>query len=234
MSWSDRFNNFRRWFMPRFVSYFVEAFLLRLITVSSRLEIRGMEALMKLAAEGPCVIVVWHNRIPLFSLALRTRLGELPISAVISKSGDGELLASIIKRKKNVQIIRVAHDARHKALKQIIQAVRQEKRVLLLTPDGPRGPRYECKPGAVMAADVTGAPIMAVSWSSNRFWQLKSWDKMVIPKPFARIILAFSDPIDLSQIDGLENRRLHLQKAIRQFDDEICAEITPDQSKWPV
>ena len=63
-----------------------------------------------------------------------------------------------------------------------------------MTPDGPRGPRYQCKPGALTAAEMTGAKVIGISWSASRFFQLGSWDKMVIPLPFSKIIVSLSDP----------------------------------------
>lgn len=229
---SDQIRRFKRWFIPRFIAYFCDAFLMRAVLISCRVEIRGLEKFMVNATSGPSVVLVWHNRIPMFSHAIRSRLGTLPISALISKSGDGDMLSMIIERNK-VQTIRVAHDGRLKALKDITRAVKNDGRVLLMTPDGPRGPRYCCKPGALMAAELAGAKIMGITWSSSRFWQLKSWDRMVIPKPFSHIILDLSEPIHIGSEGTFEEKTSRLNNLLIQRDEEICAEVIPDRSRWP-
>ncbi len=143
------------------------------------------------------------------------------------------MLGAIIQRQKNVECIRVAHDARLKALRDITKAVKQEKRILLVTPDGPRGPRYQCKPGALMAADMTGAQMMGITWSATRFFQLGSWDKMVIPLPFSKIILSFSEPIELPKEGTLEERSAKLDELLRGHDQDVCAAVSANSAFWP-
>ncbi|MEE4265142.1 MAG: lysophospholipid acyltransferase family protein [Desulfobacteraceae bacterium] len=62
-----------------------------------------------------------------------------------------------------------------------------------LVADAPRGPRFVSKLGIIYLAKRTGVPIIPVIWSADRYWQLKSWDRMIIPKPFARIVALFDD-----------------------------------------
>jgi hypothetical protein len=67
-------------------------------------------------------------------------------------------------------------------------------REVAITPDGPRGPARSFAPGALIAAQRSGAPILPVAASADRAWRLGSWDRFVIPKPFARITVAYGDP----------------------------------------
>jgi lysophospholipid acyltransferase (LPLAT)-like uncharacterized protein len=62
------------------------------------------------------------------------------------------------------------------------------------TPDGPRGPAYSFAPGALIVAQRSGAPVVALRAVTQRCWRLRSWDGFMIPKPFARITIAFGDP----------------------------------------
>jgi lysophospholipid acyltransferase (LPLAT)-like uncharacterized protein len=63
-----------------------------------------------------------------------------------------------------------------------------------VTPDGPRGPARRFAPGAIVAAQRSGMPIVAIGVRTERAWRLRSWDAFEIPKPFTRIHVAYSDP----------------------------------------
>ena len=87
-----------------------------------------------------------------------------------------------------------------------------------LVADAPRGPRFVSKLGIIYLAKRTGIPIIPVIWSADRFWKLRSWDRTIIPKPFARIVAIFADtyiqvPADASR-EACEQYR-------RQLDDEL-------------
>jgi lysophospholipid acyltransferase (LPLAT)-like uncharacterized protein len=62
-----------------------------------------------------------------------------------------------------------------------------------LVADAPRGPRFVSKLGIIYLAKQTGIPIIPVIWSADRYWKLKSWDRTIIPKPFARIVALFDN-----------------------------------------
>lgn len=224
---------FKRWFLPLFMAKVVEGFALRLILLTCRIEIRNLDNFKATAKKGPCILVCWHNRLTLFSYAIRRWASEMNFSAVVSKSRDGEMLASIIESAPNIQAIRVPHDAKHKALRQIIQTLKEQRRVLLVTPDGPRGPRYQCKPGAVVASEVAGAQIIGVTWSASRFWQLSTWDRLLIPRPFTRIIISLSDPIDVSAIKGVDAKCKLLDEGLLAHDAFTSSLISDDKSSWP-
>jgi hypothetical protein len=68
----------------------------------------------------------------------------------------------------------------------------------LLTPDGPRGPRYQLQPGILKLAEATGAPIVPIHVRFHSAWRLKTWDRFVIPKPFSRVEVTFAEPITMS------------------------------------
>jgi lysophospholipid acyltransferase (LPLAT)-like uncharacterized protein len=62
------------------------------------------------------------------------------------------------------------------------------------TPDGPRGPRHVFAPGALIVAQRTGRPIVALGATASRAWRLRSWDKHLVPKPFATVTIRYSQP----------------------------------------
>ncbi len=72
---------------------------------------------------------------------------------------------------------------------------------MAITPDGPRGPRHSFAPGALALAHRAGAPIVSIVAHVDRTWQLRSWDGFEIPKPFARVTIAYGAPVALDDAD---------------------------------
>lgn len=176
----------------------------RLCFWTCRLEIKGAAAFAEQVEKGSMVFIFWHDC--LFGMIpILRRLGRnYRYSAFVSASRDGLLLQHICRRYKTCEVIAVAHDKRFLALRMMIQRLTEEKTVILLTPDGPRGPAHVIKPGLFFAARKTGAPVMAMSWSASSYWQLRSWDRLRIPKPFSRIVVEISAPITLERETGEE------------------------------
>jgi len=97
--------------------------------------------------------------------------------------------------------------------KEGIAALRETLRTLSngglvgFTPDGPKGPRREAHGGVVYLASKSGAPIMPLTYAADRAWRLKSWDRYLIPKPFARVHIHLGEPLwvpsDLSREESL-------------------------------
>ena len=90
-----------------------------------------------------------------------------------------------------------------------------------LVADAPRGPRFVSKLGIVYLAKRTGLPVIPVIWSANRYWKLNSWDRTIIPKPFARIVALFADdcirvPADASR-EECESYRRQLDTALNHI-----------------
>ena len=110
-------------------------------------------------------------------------------------------------------MIRVSHAARHQALKEVIDHLKATREIILFTPDGPRGPAQRVKPGVIMAAQASGAPIIPFSWEASRFWQFKTWDKFLLPKPFTTITVKLGEPVYFVDGDleaGQEKLKAHL------------------------
>ena len=90
---------------------------------------------------------------------------------------------------------------------------------LVVTPDGPRGPRYQAHEGAVFLASRCGLPVVPIGMAFSRSWRLKSWDRFRIAKPFARAQMVFGAPrIDrrrTSTASGLDRERAWLEGELR-------------------
>ena len=147
-------------------------------------------------------------------------------TAFISQSRDGEPLALFTNSFKNGRTIRVRHNAKHEALKAMIDRLKNSQEVLLVTPDGPRGPRYQVKPGVAMAAQETSAQVFPFSWSADRFWQLNSWDKMIFPKPFAKIHAKIGEPIQVLNESSVDEQSRLFEAALLDADSESAASFS--------
>jgi lysophospholipid acyltransferase (LPLAT)-like uncharacterized protein len=156
--------------------------------------------------DRPQVICFWHNRIPIGTWYFRQR-GVVVMS---SRSFDSEYIARFIQRFGYGAARGSSTRGARAALIQMIRAVRAG-RSAGFSVDGPRGPIYVAKPGPLLLAARTGAPIIPFSVSLERCWRLRSWDRIEIPKPFTRAIAVIGEPLRIeSGTDPQELARLQL------------------------
>jgi lysophospholipid acyltransferase (LPLAT)-like uncharacterized protein len=138
----------------------------------------------------PTIMVLWHGE--LLPLLWHHR-GE-GIAVLISEHGDGEIVARVAEALGFATVRGSTSRGAGRALLGMIRAV-QSGTDVGFTPDGPRGPARRFAPGALIVAQRTGAPVLALRVSVRRCWRLRSWDEFIIPKPFARITVAYGDPV---------------------------------------
>lgn len=196
--------------------------LIRVIGATMRFEVKGWENF----SEGePLVYCFWHNRIPIATYFWRAR----GIVVMSSRSFDSEYIARFIQRFGYGAARGSSTRGGKAALIQMIRAVREGKSAAF-TVDGPRGPIYEAKPGAVLLAAKSNAALLPFSISLNRYWQLPSWDKIQIPKPFARAIVVIGQPIKVEDDPAThEDKHQELQQALdelRALSDDLMAKTS--------
>lgn len=153
--------------------------------------------------ESNYIFAVWHNRLigaVSYFERFHTRVQrDQRIGPLVSESFDGELIARAIR---DCQGENVRGSSSHNAVAGLRQAVDALKGGLSLfvTGDGPKGPRYQLKPGCIMAAKLSGRPIVPVIWSASRALQFrKSWDQLLIPLRGARMHLTFGAPLYVAE-----------------------------------
>ena len=132
------------------------------------------------------VCVTWHGELLMSPQAYRFVRKKNPASAIVSQHFDGELIAGALSFLK----IRAIRGSSRKGAKQVLfQAFKSIKsgEEVLISPDGPRGPRHSMSDGAVGIALKSKLPVFIMNFTAQRYWQLNSWDKFVIPKPFSRV-----------------------------------------------
>jgi lysophospholipid acyltransferase (LPLAT)-like uncharacterized protein len=149
------------------------------------------EALARAASLVPCY---WHqHQLYCAKYLVEQRARGLMVGWLISPSVDGELGAMMVRRLGAAVIRGSSTHTGARALRDYYQALVHENVSPIITPDGPRGPAFKFKPGAVLLAQMSGRPILPMSYAASRAWLIK-WDRFVIPKPFARIAIAIGPP----------------------------------------
>lgn len=201
--------------LARALIYPIRSFLWLLIK-TCKFKVTGGENLNFSAKSGSSIIMLWHNHLPLIGPSLLAAGPKLSYCAFISNSKDGDIAAEYVTSYSMGHTIRVPHDSREAALKTLISRLKMKRDVAIITPDGPRGPRHRIKPGVAIAAKETNASIIPFKWSSDKYWELKSWDKMQIPKPFSTINASFGTPVTLSKESAIEDDIKFLEGTLKQ------------------
>ena len=191
------------------------------------LTIRREEAAVSALWRGgtPVIYAVWHGRI----LLLPYLYGWRRARVLASRSRDGELLTRFLERF-GLEAVRGSSSRGGAEALRLLTRSLAEGRDAVVVPDGPRGPRETVKPGIVTLARLSGAPIVPMALGVSAEWRLRSWDEFRIPRPFARCVLRFGDPIRVpADVDraAQEAARKEVEAALRtlswQVDEEAAA-----------
>lgn len=200
-------------FKAKVLAYAIRG-LLSILHRTCSIQISGGENLLNSAKNGACIIALWHNRLALIGPAALGVGPKLTFTAFVSNSKDGDIMAEYTTSHSNGRTIRVPHDNKERALKTMISRLKMKREVLIVTPDGPRGPRYEPKPGIILAAKEANALIVPLSWDCDKYWELSSWDRFRIPKPFAKINITFGEPLKIAPETDVDEDLQRLKKAL--------------------
>lgn len=170
-------------------------------------------------SKGGLIGLAWHNRL-LFFPAIIPAVSRKRTAAVVSASRDGQYIADLISIY-GIRSLRGSSSRRGaNALLDSVKVMKEENINVVFTPDGPRGPKYRMKPGPIMLASLTGAPLCPLSINASKCWRAKSWDGFQIPKPGATLTLILGKPIhvppDLDG-EGIEQWRLKVEAAMNEL-----------------
>lgn len=181
--------------LPPLATYFFLP-LIKVILKTCTITFSGSDVFFEQAKQKGCFLAFWHDAIAALVPILHQLKDaySLQYTVVMSQSRDADVLAHITESYPQAEAIRIRHSARHAATKLIVDAASLGK-VVLITPDGPKGPAKIVKPGVSFAAKQSQCPIIALTWTSSKYWSLPTWDKMRIPKPFSSIQVHFEKPI---------------------------------------
>jgi lysophospholipid acyltransferase (LPLAT)-like uncharacterized protein len=135
------------------------------------------------------VMALWHGHL----LPLAYFLRNTGMHVVVSEHRDGEIITRILQGLGYTMIRGSSTRGGARALAEMVRTLRGGTSVCI-TPDGPKGPAYKFAPGTTVAAQRAGVPVTTMFVTAERAWRLRSWDQFMIPKPFARVVLHFSEP----------------------------------------
>lgn len=197
--------------------------LIRVIGSTIRYTVEGWENFEAIERAGKLPIYAfWHDRIFAGTYFFRNR----GIAVITSQSKDGEYIARFIQRLGYGAVRGSSTRGGVGALVEMIKAMRNGTPTAF-TVDGPKGPRYAAKPGAVLLAKKTGNPMMPFVVECSGFWTIGSWDRLQIPKPFTRARLMIEKPIYVSA-DADEDQ---VQEKLRELQLSLDAMVEAG-AKW--
>ena len=188
-------------------------------TISMNVSPEDMEIITR--KDAPTIIITWHNRIFLVASVSRRFRKHRPVSHLISASRDGAWLAAFFSLMGLVVVRGSSSQRTFGATRELLKAL-EAGNDIGLTPDGPKGPIYDFKKGAVRVARQSGAPILLVSGRMRRAWRLNSWDRFYLPLPFSSVEmkLRYFSNYEALGVDSVEEATELLRKELM--------EISPD------
>ena len=166
--------------------------------------------------EEPVIFACWHGELLMLPYLYKYYRKKPHAKVLISPHFDGELISRTIKY---FGLGTLAGSSDKNPARVLIQAIKtiKEGYDIGITPDGPKGPRHEVADGIIVMAQKTKAKIVLVEIKPTKFWQLNSWDKFVIPKPFGILNYYATSEIDVSGMQ-LEDARALLQKGLLEHE----------------
>jgi lysophospholipid acyltransferase (LPLAT)-like uncharacterized protein len=186
-------------------------------------DLAGMDHLERALAGKGFLIAMWHGRMIVPIESFRSRGWYV----LVSPSEDGDLSEGMLTRF-GYRVIRGSTSrGGARALRQMLELL-DSGGVIVITPDGPRGPMHSVNPGLAWIARATGRPILPLGNSPDRAWRLSSWDRFTIPKCRARVALTYGAPIEVPRdIDdeSLARKAAEIQGALLAAEREGFARL---------
>lgn len=220
-------NRFLKSVVPHIVNLMVNViwFTCRVRTVHGQQHVKNLTDFNSVFI--PCY---WHQH-HIYGAWYMRKLVQLgtKIGFLISPSSDGDMSAklaenwgfTVVRGSSNRTGARAIRDLYHTIIKDRVSPVN--------TSDGPTGPLHVFKPGAIMLAQLTGAPILPLSYAASRYWKLKSWDKFIVPKPFSKIAIALDEPVLVNKKitpDEIAALQLKLQDTLQELEQHAARLLT--------
>ena len=193
-----------------------------------RMDLGGIAAWdAQLARGARCIFAVWHARVLPLVWSHRGR----GVVVLVSRHRDGEAIARVIRRFGFGAARGSSTRGGDEAMRGMLAAV-EAGRLAGFTPDGPRGPAERVKPGIAWLASRTGLPVVPIGTASDRAHAFGSWDRFRVPLPFARVVVAYGDPIAVPR--GLSDDELEAWRARIESDlTAVTARVVASAGETP-
>ena len=198
---------------------FFGQWLFQILFKLNKIEVKGEENLINLINSGrPIMVCVWHGRLIFPSWYLRLKTTN--VHAIASRHTDAEIMARVLRRW-GYGLIRGSTRKGGKAVVQKMADVFKNAGIIAVTNDGPKGPPRIAKAGSTGLALKYNVQIVTITGSATKFWQMKSWDRSMLPKPFGTIHIIVSPPLDISEKPDTTDEEVKLlSDFMNQYQDE--------------
>lgn len=147
--------------------------------------------------DSPYILAFWHNRQLAMPLIYKkySEKGRNNLYVLISPHKDGRLIANIVE---NFGIKSIAGSSSRRSVEasRVLVKLLNDGKSIVITPDGPRGPNQKAKDGIINIANITNVPIVPMSFACDRAKIFSSWDKMILPLPFAKGVIYIGKPLN--------------------------------------
>ena len=192
--------------------------LIRFLHLSIRTEVLGQERLKNQWQRDQNVIIsFWHDQLLMMVLGYPGKKARILISA----SKDGELIARVMRYFGQDAVRGSSNRGARGAFKHLIK-IASEPTDLVITPDGPKGPRHQIKDGVVQLARLTGRPVVPMAFVSSRGHRFASWDRFLFPFPFSRGVYSFGEAQFYQPGESADSFRERIEQAMH--DNQSTAE----------
>jgi len=195
----------------------------RLWARTLRLHVEDPHDVIGFVHRQPVIFSIWHNRLLMLPRVFDPSFQTRQSYGLISASRDGDLIATFIERSGYGTIRGSSSRKGVIALRQLVDMLVSGGCNVLVTPDGPRGPVYQATQGIIFLAQKSGAPIVPIHMEYSSCWRMKSWDRFVVPRPFATLRAIFGAPIrvaPLAEPEQFETERVRLEKAMMSLVEQ--------------
>ena len=145
----------------------------------------------------PKIVIFWHNRQLMMPFAHEKLCPPgMPVCTLISRHSDGRIIAAAVRRLGLDSAAGSSSRGASSGLRALCRKI-EAGQTVAITPDGPRGPKYELKDGPLQVALLSGATVHPIGISASKAWVFGSWDRMILPKPFATIHFTEAEGVDV-------------------------------------
>ena len=193
--------------------------IIQILFLFNKISVEGEENLLELIKSGdPIMLCVWHGRLLFPSWYIRH---HTTLHIISSRHSDSELLAHIL-RKWGYGLIRGS--TKKGGVRVIREMTNIFKRggIIAVTNDGPKGPAHIAKSGSIGLAIKNNVKIITVTGSATKYWQMKSWDRFMLPKPFGKIHIVVSPPMKIAEKPSTAEEEVQLlSDFMNRYHDKV-------------
>ena len=205
-------------------SCILSSVLYKSLCASCRVAIRNEDNWnISLSFTGRTIVAFWHETLGLAAWHFRNS----GFYTLTSHSFDGELAARIVRRFGLLALRGSSSQGGYEALNDMKLAF-QHTEAIGFTLDGPKGPRRQAKPGAAILSSRTGHPIIPMAFCVHPCWRLRSWDRLIIPRPFARMVVAYGAPLAAPKKGSpgtIKALREEVETSLKALQEELETEL---------